>query len=710
MSVINTNTTGEWDLVNISRDNVVKDMIEHVQIMSTEAGRSDWSVLIVDEWTLRIIGSFMRTYDVTEHNIIVIENLSMKRQPLPDFPGIYFVRPTPEAVARIVEDFAGEKPIYQSAHIYFTSPVPDDGGALLGQLARVRPYVKSLYEANVDYLPVEQRAFHLGMGDSLRDLYSPRAAAEGARDAAIKTAVERVATFCLTFGEYPLIRYENASSVAKEIATQLKTVLDGLAGRGRVAVRSDRRRSEFVITGRSVDVCAPVLSEFTYQAMVQHLLTLTGNNHNKYTFTYNGKPREAVLDEKDALWTRLRHRHIAEASGEITEEFNDFMAKNRISSSSGARGAQSFKELSELAKGLTKYADLMAKYSLHIDLADKAFAAFNARKLADLAAVEQDFATGYTNAGDQIKEAEYRQRILALLEDPNILKEDKIRLIMVWDIHEKGLNESFLDRMITAAQLTPEEAAAVKSLSCLGITAGADANNTKKSMKKKFLSLFHDSKNEDDEEAARRKKLSADDVSYELSRYIPQTKYVFSQLIDCTLSEADFPYVPGAAAASDAAAAGANDDDFVVVGKEGIAAAAASSKKSFFKGSGLSLSIGGSSSSSSKEPEEQITTASSSSSYIRDLIGIKTSDEDDEGKKKEKHVPKWAHKPVEVGRFSESDFSNDDPRFVIFMAGGMTYSEMRTAYEISDKEGKNCYIGATEILTPQAFVEELKKF
>jgi len=48
-----------------------------------------------------------------------------------------------------------------------------------------------------------------------------------------------------------------------------------------------------------------------------------------------------------------------------------------------------------------------------------------------------------------------------------------------------------------------------------------------------------------------------------------------------------------------------------------------------------------------------------------------------------------------------------EPRFVVFIAGGMTYSEARSVYEVSGDKSKNCYIGSTQFLTPQSFVHEL---
>lgn len=48
------------------------------------------------------------------------------------------------------------------------------------------------------------------------------------------------------------------------------------------------------------------------------------------------------------------------------------------------------------------------------------------------------------------------------------------------------------------------------------------------------------------------------------------------------------------------------------------------------------------------------------------------------------------------------------PAVILFIVGGVTFSEIRTVYETSRLSGKQCFIGGTSLMTPPFLLGKLK--
>jgi len=66
--------------------------------------------------------------------------------------------------------------------------------------------------------------------------------------------------------------------------------------------------------------------------------------------------------------------------------------------------------------------------------------------------------------------------------------------------------------------------------------------------------------------------------------------------------------------------------------------------------------------------------------------------------------PKWADKGKKK---EENKVQLAGPRIIVFILGGMTFSEMRTAYEITSQHQRLCFVGSTHIITPNKFLADL---
>jgi hypothetical protein len=123
-------------------------------------------------------------------------------------------------------------------------------------------------------------------------------------------------------------------------------------------------RTTLLILDRTIDPVAPVLHEFTYQAMIYDLIDI--KKGSTYTYTYNNGnkdvKKEVLLDEYDFLWPKLRHMHIADCINKVIDDFNAFLKTNKAVKLNNKRsGVTSLKEMAAAMKELPQFQEMFAK-------------------------------------------------------------------------------------------------------------------------------------------------------------------------------------------------------------------------------------------------------------------------------------------------------------------------------------------------------------
>lgn len=96
---------------------------------------------------------------------------------------------------------------------------------------------------------------------------------------------------------------------------------------------STRPRGALIITDRSMDLFAPLVHEFTYQAMIHDLLRIVDGDRVFYDVAIhsndqNAETKRVEISEKDSIWVANRHLHMKDLIGKLVKDFENFRAKN----------------------------------------------------------------------------------------------------------------------------------------------------------------------------------------------------------------------------------------------------------------------------------------------------------------------------------------------------------------------------------------------
>jgi syntaxin-binding protein 1 len=368
-----------------------------------------------------------------------------------------------------------------------------------------------------------------------------------------------------------------------------------------------------LIVDRTLDLISPLLHEFSVQAMANDLVGM-GPDGTRYEYSFStsaGPQRKTVsLDERDALWTSLRHAHIADCSSLIIERFNKFLTENKaaVKSKKAATGNEdvtSLAELKDTMAALGEFHEMKAEFSLHLSLAQDCLGASDRKKLIEVATTEQEMATGVKVDGEPAKDL--WNELAHLLDRPVLTSLDRARLLGIYMLtHPANISDADRRALFDHARLDAGEVAALKQLLLL-------AGNTR-----------HRQRPSSRPKGSRRHSCLDDPPAYDVSRFHPAAKIILEDLAADELDITEFPFIKQDGG-SDVAAAGR---------------AAAVSLRARSTG--------------------QATSASGGATTF------------------------------------------------LYIFGGVTYSEIRSVYELSDTFKRDFYIAGDAVLTPESFMDRLR--
>ncbi|KAI8991399.1 Sec1-like protein, partial [Mycotypha africana] len=524
---------------------------------------------------------------------------------------------------------------YKAAHVHFTSGLNDD---LFNDLNRrlkangAAEYILSLKELYVDFMVNETAVFTVDPSTSFRSV----------------------------FGDDRMTNPDEAlSSIAKQVTSIVQKEIDNFCRLNQnfpPPRNPPQPRATLLILDRSIDPAAPLLHEFTYQAMINDLLHVEDTDNHvgvKYSYQFHQADgsvgvQDVILDEEDHVYKSIRHMHIAECSDRLIENFNEFLAENKTAVSTSDRNAgpkdsaKSLKEMKEMLTNLPQYQDLKAKYSAHLSIAQECMSYFERHNLSSVGTLEQNMATGETVEGEIPKTIVLD--MVPLLDAPHVSPIDKARLLMLYIIwKEGGIFEDDKRKLLEHAKLDAELCNAINNLPLMGVKLTrirrSEKGYTSASAMSSATSLFRkrrQRKNKEDEQ----------ETPYELSRYTPIIKKVMDAHFSNTLDPQQFAFTRQSDVDS------AKDGHGHAPGDGGIPA------------SGVSLRT---------------------------------------------TKPTWAKKNNTGSGVTTPIRQHHGAKLIVFVIGGATYSEIRSAYEISDTYNRDVYLGTTEVLRPQNFVRHLSQ-
>ncbi|KAF5116301.1 hypothetical protein DV113_000546 [Geotrichum candidum] len=462
---------------------------------------------------------------------VSIEILDSRRSSQNYLDAIYIVEPTTYNVECISADYTIVPPRYAGAHIFFTSGFTTSLNKKVQNSAIAR-HIRRLEPVYIDFSPLESHTFSLNCPNALEIFYN-----DGCADIlqrAISKIAQQLVSVCATLGEYPIIRFYEADKterISKKltymIAKEFQNELDSYARNHPdfPDTSEGRPRGVFLILDRAIDWIAPLLHEFTYQAIAYDLLPMKDWNKYTYTETIMGKEQttEGMVSEKDPEWVSLRHTHMEKATGVLQEKLAKLKKDNPHLAD--LNKDVRVNDLKDMMLNVPGFIEMRDRYTLHVAIATDCMDVVTKRNLIDLAILEQICATGVNE--DRSKPKGVADEFVAMLADERLNNTDKIRLILLYALFRHGLIEEDFQKLSYHCGLTPDDITTIKNYVKLGapiLKESAGQRITKKELPTRFDS-------------------HATGQCFAMSRYVPGVYGVVEKLIHGELSPSLFPYI-----------------------------------------------------------------------------------------------------------------------------------------------------------------------
>uniref|UniRef100_A0A0E0PT56 Uncharacterized protein n=1 Tax=Oryza rufipogon TaxID=4529 RepID=A0A0E0PT56_ORYRU len=416
---------------NICRERILKDLLQPDKDKET---KSSWKVLIMDKFTVRIMAYACKMAEITDAGISLVEDLFKRREPMPSMDAIYFLQPLKE-----------------KAYIFFSSPIPKELVSYIKNDSSVIPRIGALREMNLEFFAIDMQEFPC------------------VRYRAPK------GTDPMTTPKFDMVPKWLATAVW-DIVSKYKSTIPEFP---------QKETCELLIVDRPIDQIAPVIHEWTYDAMCHDLLEMDGQKYIYEVSKAGSEPerKEALLEDHDPLWVELRHIHIADASERLYDKMNNFVSKNKAAQLHSRDGGEiSTKDLQKIVQALPQYGEQVEKLTLHIEIAGKINKFIREYGLRDIGQVEQDLVFG---------DAAAKEVINILRSKQDMSPENKLRLLIIYAIvYPEKFEGDKGEKLMQLAKLPHDEMDAINSLRYL---VGSD---TKKTSRPGGFSLKFDAQKE----------------------------------------------------------------------------------------------------------------------------------------------------------------------------------------------------------------------
>merc|ERR1711939_108740 len=232
---------------------------------ATTGGAAKMKVLLLDQDTVPIVSSATTQSALLNHSVYLTERIdNVEREKMRHLRCLCFMRPSSDSIQFLIDEL--REPKYGEYHIYFSNIIKKSSLERLAE-ADDHEVVKGIVEYFADFIVINPDLCNLPLSTRIFS-----SAPDSWNHDSLTRTTEGVMAMLLALKKKPLIRYEKHSMLCKKLATE-----------ARYSMTQEEQLFDFrkpdtppilLLVDRRDDPVTPLLTQWTYQAMVHELLSI----------------------------------------------------------------------------------------------------------------------------------------------------------------------------------------------------------------------------------------------------------------------------------------------------------------------------------------------------------------------------------------------------------------------------------------------------
>ncbi|KAF7185677.1 Vacuolar protein sorting-associated protein 45 [Pseudocercospora fuligena] len=376
-------------------------------------GAAKMKILLLDRDTVPIVSSATSQSALLNHSVYLTQRLDdTNREKMRHLRCLCFLRPSPDSIQFLIDEF--REPKYGEYHIYFSNIIKKSSLERLAE-ADDHEVVKSIVEYFADFLVINPDLCSLPLStrvfSSSPELWN--------QDSLSRTT-EGVLAMLLALKKKPLIRFEKNSLLCKKLATEV-----------RYAITQEEQLFDFrkpdtppilLLIDRREDPVTPLLTQWTYQAMVHELLGIENGRVN-----LSEVPDEIVLSQdQDPFFAKNMYLNF----GDLGQNAKDYVEQFASKQASGQK-LDSIEDMKRFVEEYPEFRRLSGNVTKHVTLVGELSRRVGTDSLLDVSELEQSLACNDNHSTDV-------KTLQKLIQDPRIPPNNKLRLVAIYALRYSG--------------------------------------------------------------------------------------------------------------------------------------------------------------------------------------------------------------------------------------------------------------------------------